>query len=241
MTTTATPTPRPRARQAAHITPKLFRFLEELEGNNNRQWFQRNKQRYIDEVRDPLLRFVEDFESHLERISPFLVADARPVGGSLFRIYRDVRFSRDKRPYKTHAGLHFRHVDGKDVHSAGIYLHLEPGSVFGAVGIWHPEATTLRLVREAIVEHPERWKRAISGRAFRSSFRMEGARLVRPPRGYSTDHPQIEYLKYKEFIASASFTRGEACAAEFVDRFAQTCKRASPLLEFLTQAVGADW
>ncbi|MEE9280697.1 MAG: DUF2461 domain-containing protein [Myxococcota bacterium] len=241
MARTETVTRRAVRRPSAQITPKLFRFLRDLERNNEREWFQKNKQRYLDEIRDPLLGFVEDFAPRLEKISPFLLADARPVGGSLFRIYRDVRFSRDKRPYKTHAGLHFRHVDGKDVHSAGLYLHLEPGSVFAAIGIWHPDAETLRLVREAIVAHPERWKRASSGRAFRSTFELDGERLQRPPRGYSADHPQIEELKYKSFTASAPYTQRQACAPDFIDHFAQTCKRASPLLEFLTRSIGLDW
>lgn len=230
-----------RSGPAGPITPKLFRFLRELEQNNEREWFERNKQRYLDEVRDPLLRFVEDFAPRLRKISPHLLADARPVGGSLFRIYRDVRFSRDKRPYKTAAALSFRHVAGKRVPSAGLYLHLEPGSVFAGVGMWRPDAETLQRVREAIAEHPRRWERALSNRAFRSVFEPDGERLARPPRGYSADHPQIEHLKYKSFTATAPYTQRQACAPDFVDRFAQTCKRAAPFLEFLNRAVGLEW
>ncbi len=108
---------------AGHVTPRTFRFFDELARNNNRAWFDANKQRYIEEVRDPLVRLIEAFGPRLARISAHMVADPRPVGGSLFRIYRDTRFSKDKRPYKTHAGLSFRHADGRDVHAPVFYLN----------------------------------------------------------------------------------------------------------------------
>ena len=135
----------------AHVTPELFEFFRQLKRNNNREWFQKNKARYEERVRDPLLELVADFEPHLHKISPHLVADSRPVGGSLFRIYRDVRFSKDKTPYKTAAGVRFPHEECKDVHAPGFYLHLEPGEVFAGAGIWRPDAATLRRVRDRIV------------------------------------------------------------------------------------------
>ena len=242
MTTTATPTPRPRARQAARITPKLFRFLEELEGNNNRQWFQRNKQRYIDDVRDPLLRFVEDFESHLERISPFLVADARPVGGSLFRIYRDVRFSRDKRPYKTAATAQFRHERGKDVHAPGYYLHLGIDGVYVGTGIWRPDADALRKIRHAIVEKPKEWKRIVSGKPFKDGrLEPQGESLKRPPKGFDPDHPLIEDLKRKDYVTFTTLDEEAACAPDFLDTYTKTCRSAGPYVRFVTDALGLEW
>lgn len=119
-----------------YISPKLFRFFRDLKKNNDREWFEDNKQRYEDDVRGPLLAFIDDFAEPLYRISPHFRADARKVGGSLFRIFRDVRFSKDKTPYKTHAGVHFRHENAKDAHAPGLYLHLEPGEVFMGAGIW---------------------------------------------------------------------------------------------------------
>ena len=110
--------------QHGHITPALFDFFRELKANNNREWFQANKERYERQVREPLLQFVEDFGVRLAEISPHYVADARRSSGSLFRINRDVRFSADKSPYKTAAGIQFRHESGKDVHAPGFYLHL---------------------------------------------------------------------------------------------------------------------
>ena len=104
--------------------PDLFRFLDALRGNNNREWFQANKERYESDVKGPMLRFIGDFAPRLRQISPRFVADPRPNCGSLFRIYRDVRFSKDKTPYKTNAGAQFRHQAGKDAHAPGFYLHV---------------------------------------------------------------------------------------------------------------------
>ena len=113
--------------------------------------------RYEDELLEPALAFIEDFGLRLHDISPHLVADARRQGGSLFRIYRDTRFSKDKSPYKTTAGIFFRHERSKDSHSPGFYLHLEPGSVFAGGGIWHADTKTSNAIREAIAADPDGW------------------------------------------------------------------------------------
>ena len=242
-TAAASAAPRTRRRTARaganpFVTPKLFRFLRELAANNDRAWFAANKQRYLDEVRDPLLGLIDALGPGLHRISAHLIADPSPVGGSLFRIYRDTRFSKDKSPYKTHAGVHFRHADGGDVHAPGLYLHLEPRSVFTASGMWRPDSGALRLIRNAMVAQPERWKRATSGRRFQLD---EGDRLARPPRGYDPDHPLIEDLKRKSFTAGSTFTQQRACAADFPDRLVESYARTAPLMEFLSRAVGLTW
>jgi uncharacterized protein (TIGR02453 family) len=213
------------------ITPQLFRFFTQLRRHNDRDWFNANKQRYLDEVRDPLLTFVEMIGPRLRAVSPEIVADSRPVGGSLFRIYRDTRFSKDKSPYKTHAGIHFRHRAGKDVHAPGFYLHLEPGQVFMAGGIWHPDSPALKAIREAIDEDPAAWKRA------KRIGLDDGEALVRVPRGFDPEHPMVEDLKRKSFTASASFTETQACAPDFPARFARACKSRAPLMKFLAEAV----
>lgn len=182
------------------LSPELFRFLRELRENNNREWFQANRDRYEKGVRQPLLRFIAAFAAPLRQISSHLVADPRPLGGSLFRIYRDTRFSPDKSPYKTWAAMHFTHEDGNDVQAPGYYLHLEPGNIFAGSGLWHPDPVTLKKVRDVIVAKPLHWRRAISGKAFRRACRLEGDSLGRPPRGYDPDHPFIEDLKRRDFI-----------------------------------------
>jgi uncharacterized protein (TIGR02453 family) len=221
------------------ISPAVFRFLNELADNNDREWFNAHKQRYIEEVRDPLLQFVADFAPRLQKLSKNMVADPRPAGGSLFRIYRDTRFSQDKRPYKTHAGLTFRHQDGRDVHGPVFYLHLEPGSVFMAGGMWQPDADSLGRIRDAIVAHPGRWKRVLAKVELDEGH--EGNRLKRAPRGFDPEHPFVEDLKRKSFTASTRFAQKEATAPDFPARFASACREKTPLMQFLTQAVGLPW
>ena len=178
-----------------HFTPHLFEFLLDLRMNNSREWFQANKGRYARHVKGPLLRFIEDFGPRLAAISPRFVADARANGGSMFRIYRDVRFSKDKSPYKTQAAAHFRHETGKTAHAPGFYLHLAPEEVFAGVGIWRPDSSTLTKIRKTIVSDPGGWERAVQGPTFLSEFAIGGDSLKRPPKGFDADHLHIEDLK----------------------------------------------
>jgi uncharacterized protein (TIGR02453 family) len=224
----------------SHIRKDLFRFFRDLSKNNDREWFLKNKPRYERDVKEPLLQFISDFGPHLRRINRHLVADPRPVGGSLFRIHRDVRFSSDKSPYKTHAGVRFPHEESKNVHAPGYYLHLAPGEVFAAAGIWHPDPVTLKKVRDAIVLDSPGFKRAIS-QTLRGKCTLGGDSLKKVPRGYDPDHPLAEDLKRKDFIAYVPFSEAEACAGDFLKRFGGACGAMKPLLGFLSRAVGASW
>jgi uncharacterized protein (TIGR02453 family) len=221
----------------AHFTPATFAFLRDLAANNDRTWFQDNKPRYERDVRDAAVRFITDFAPRLEKISRRFRADPRPVGGSLYRIHRDTRFSNDKRPYKTHAGIHFRHEDAKDAHAPGFYLHLEPGTVFVGLGIWHPDAPTLRKIRDALVKRPAAWKRAVSDEAFRGRFTLSGDSLQRPPAGYAKDHLLIDDLKRKDFVAVCTLDESAVTSAGFTERFAQICADGVPFARFLCGAV----
>jgi uncharacterized protein (TIGR02453 family) len=220
-----------------HFTPATFKFLRDLAANNDREWFQANRDRYLADLRDPCLAFVTDFGARLARISPHFRADPRPQGGSLFRIYRDVRFSRDKSPYKTHAGLHFRHEAARDVHAPGFYLHLEPGACLVGVGLWRPDTRTLRPIRELIASDPQRWRRAVGGKAFRARMQVAGESLKRVPRGYDPDHPLAEALKLKDITAFTPITQKDVTAAGFVDAFARDCRAGAPLVEFICEAL----
>ena len=224
---------------SAYITPRTFRFLKDLAEHNDREWFNENKPRYVDEVRDPLLAFIEAFEPKLDRISSQFVADSRPNGGSLFRIYRDTRFSKDKNPYKTYAGMSFRHHASRELSAPGFYLHVEPGRIFGASGLWHAPTDALLRVREAIVEHPDRWKKATRGRG--RALDEGSDALKRAPRGFDPEHPLVEDLKRRGYTMSENFTRKQACAPDFLSRFAQSCKKSAPLMEFLSEALGVEW
>lgn len=220
-----------------YFSKELFTFLSELKRNNEREWFNANKERYEDSVREPFLNFIAAAGPRLRKISPHVLADPRPVGGSLFRIHRDVRFSRDKSPYKTHAGAHFRHAAGKDVHAPGFYLHLEPGTCFLAGGMYRPEAKGLRMIRDEIAAHPDRWKTVL-----RTGLNLsDEEKLTRPPQGFEATHPMIEDIKRKSFIASVGFTDSEVCGASFMAEFVAACKGMNPLMKFLARAVGAAW
>lgn len=224
-----------------HITPALFQFLNELKLNNNREWFQKNKLRYEQDVKDPLLRYITDFGEFLPEISPHYTAIPKVNGGSLFRIYRDVRFSKDKTPYKTAAAIHFRHEAGKSAHAPGFYLHLEPGMVFVGCGIWQPDSVAINKIRMAIAEGPDKWRAAIGNPDFKRSYSLMGDSLKRPPRGFDADHPLIDDLKRKDFIGSVELSEEDACRDDFLNRYVDLCKKASPLMQFLTEAIGLPW
>jgi uncharacterized protein (TIGR02453 family) len=219
--------------EAPSFSPGLFAFLRELAANNDREWFAANRARYVDDVQEPALAFVEDVGLRLPDVSRHFVADARTTGGSLFRIYRDVRFSKDKSPYKTHTGIQFRHARARDAHAPGIYLHLEPGNVFAACGIWHPDSQALHAIRTAIAARPARWQDIVEGPAFSRRFRLGGDTLKRPPAGFDRDHPLIDDLKRKDFIAIAGLTESDVTAGGFLDRFLALCADAGDFMRFL--------
>jgi uncharacterized protein (TIGR02453 family) len=222
----------------SRIRPELFRFFEDLKRNNDREWFKANKGRFERDVRTPLLEFIGDFAEPLGRITKHIVADPRPIGGSLFRIHRDTRFAKDKTPYKTHAGVHFRHAVGRDVHGPGYYLHLEPGGVFVGAGIWHPEGEALGKIRDHIAAKPAAWKQAIGGAAFRRNYKLEGESLKRPPRGYDPEHPLIDDLRRKDFIAVQRLDEKAVLAPGFPKKLEAFCANTAPLMKFLSSALG---
>ena len=220
---------------AAAFSPDVFTFLRQLKRNNNREWFAKNKSRYQASIVEPALSFISDFAPQLEKISPFFLADARPTRGSLFRIYRDTRFSSDKRPFKTHIGIHFSHCSSKDAHAPVFYLHLEPDNCFAAAGIWHPDNHALTKVRMAIVRDAEQWAKV------RKRLTLEGDRLSRPPRGFDPNHSFIDDLRMKDFVASVALTEEQVCGGKLMRDFASACKKMSPLVEFTTKALELEF
>ncbi len=224
-----------------YFNPGFFEFFEELSRNNNREWFQRNKARYEADVREPMLAFLAALGPRLRKLSKYYVADPRPNGGSMMRIYRNLRFSRDKTPYRTNAAAAIGHSNGTEWQSPAFYISLSPKEVFGGVGIWHPGSESVRQVRDAIVARPAVWKKAIGSGGFTSRLEMMGEKLSRPPKGYDPEHPLIEELKRKDFVAGEEFTRKQACSAEFLDEYFDACAAAAPFMKFLTEAVGLMW
>ncbi|NKC12724.1 MAG: TIGR02453 family protein [Gammaproteobacteria bacterium] len=219
------------------FTPSTFTFLEQLAANNEKSWFETNKERYEANVRTPALLFIEAMGEPLKRISDEFPAIAKKTGGSLMRVHKDTRFAKDKRPYKTNIGIQFRHTAGKDVHAPGFYVHLEPDEVFLGVGLWRPPAPALNAIRASIDENPNAWLQARDAKAFAGHFELSGEALKRPPRGYSADHLLIEDLKRKDFIAIAKLTPADAIAPGFAGKVGEAFADAAPFMRFLCTAL----
>jgi uncharacterized protein (TIGR02453 family) len=219
----------------AYFTPDLFEFLRQLKRHNSREWFTKNKTRYQQFVVEPALLFISNFAPHLAKLSSHFVADPRPTRGSLFRIYRDTRFSPDQRPFKTHVGIRFAHNSGKDAHAPVFYLHLEPAHCFAAAGVWRPDNRVLTKIRMAIVSKPEQWAKA------RRRLEFEGESLTRLPRGFDPSQPFVEDVKRKDFVASVRFGEDQVCSSTLMRDFTAACRTMLPLVEFTTRALGVKF
>ena len=226
------------AAKSGPFGPGLLEFLRELDLNNDREWFERHKQRYEDEVREPALAFVRAMAPHVEKLSPHLRADARRVGGSLMRLHRDIRFALDKRPFKTNLGIHFRHEAGRDVHAPGVYFHVDPAQVFLGAGMWRPDGPALAAVRRAIVKDPAAWLRARDGKKFRAAWELGGESLKRPPRGFDAGHELIEDLKRTDHIAVSALDHADVTRPDLVRVVTERAERAREYLGFLAHALG---
>lgn len=221
--------------------PQTIQFLDELASHNNREWFQKNKPRYESEVLEPALEFIEAMQAPLRKVTPHFLATPKRTGGSLMRVYRDTRFSKDKTPYKTNVGIHFRHELGKDVHAPGFYLHISPEECFVGAGIWHPDSKALGKIRKTIHKDQAGWKRAAMGKAFCNQFQRLGASLKRPPKGFSADHPMIDELKRKDFVASANLDYDELFDENVVKTVIGKIKKTVPMTRFLCHALGLEF
>jgi uncharacterized protein (TIGR02453 family) len=216
-----------------YFDAETFAFLRDLAKNNDRDWFAENKDRYEESVKEPFLQFISDVGPELRKVSKALVADPRPNGGSMFRIYRDVRFSKDKSPYKPYASAHFSM--GKSAHGPGYYLHLQPGQCFVAGGMWMPEPEVLQAIRARISAKPAEWKKA------RGDLDHPEDALKRPPRGFDADDPMIEDIKRKSFTGSVTLTEKEITGPDLRKTFVGSCRTLAPLMRFLSTAAGVPW
>lgn len=216
-------------------------FLNELKANNNREWFKENKSRYEECVLDVALRFIQSMQEPLTGFAPNFVATPTRMGGSLMRVYRDTRFSKNKTPYKTNIGIQFRHELAKDVHSPGYYVHIEPDNVFLGAGMWMPDSDSLRNIRERIAARPAQWNRTVNDPAFKRHFKLGGASLTRPPRGFDKDHECIEDIKRKSFIAVKNMDVSACLKPRFQQQVETAFKSATPYMKFLCKAVGVPF
>lgn len=221
---------------------EFFAFFGDLAANNDRQWFGANKERYRAAVVEPMSGFIAAMAPRLGRVSPHFIADPRPNGGSMFRIHRDVRFAKDKRPYKEHGACQFRHERGRDAHAPGFYVHLAPDGIVYGGGIWKPPSPALQRIREAIAHDPSAWRKVVRNRRLVDCFGgIEGEALKRAPRGFPQEHPHIEDIKRKSFFAMRRAAASEARSADFVADVERAFRAATPLMRFLCAALGVPF
>lgn len=215
-----------------------FQFLAELALNNEREWFEANKERYEHSVREPALAFIRAMKPKLAKVSSHFMAVDKKVGGSLMKIHRDVRFAKDKSPYKTNIGIQFRHTSHDDVHAPGFYVHVAPDGCFVGIGMWGPEPDALAKIRARIDADPKAWKKASAAPKFAQAFTRGGESLKRPPKGFAEDHPFVEDLKRKHHIATANLDAKDLQDGKAVDRLATLFALGSDYIRFQCEALG---
>lgn len=211
-------------------------FLEDLEDNNNRPWFAENRERYESSFLEPALQFIAAVAGPLDKAAPCLVALPKKSGGSLLRIYKDTRFSKDKTPYKTNMGIQLRHMAGKDIHAPSVYFHISPQECFLAAGMWRPPSDVVKLIRGYIHADHKRWMKVVRGKKLNDSFQFHDDRLKTAPRGVAKDHPLIDELRQKSFLVMQKLDKRDIQSADLVERVIKSIRAARPLMIALCEA-----
>lgn len=214
-----------------------LKFLKQLKANNDRDWFAEHKPRYESDVLTPALAFIAAMEAPMKKLSDCFNVIPKRMGGSLMRVYKDTRFAKDKTPFKTNIGIHFRHMAGKDVHAPGFYVHIAPEEIFVGIGIWHPDSKTCTAIRQHMDQHSDVWQKMWKRKAFREHYCLVGDSLKRPPRGFSDDHPLITDLKRKDFIITTQISAKQIHSSDFDSQAAKLFRDGFPLMEFLCSAL----
>jgi len=219
------------------FTPTTLRFLRSLKRNNNRDWFKARKDQYDASVREPMIEVINALAADFRRFAPELVASPQK---SMYRIYRDTRFSENKTPLKTHvaAGFPWRGLPRHE--GAGLYFEVAHGWVWAGGGMWAPQPPQLLRVREHISSTYPQIQRLSRTTTFRRHLgELQGDRLSRVPRGFSKDDPAAEYLKLYRFVAGREFPASLATSAEFYPTLVRTFKALMPLVRFLNEPLVA--
>jgi uncharacterized protein (TIGR02453 family) len=218
---------------ATSFGPETLKFLRALKRNNRRDWFLAHREDYEAHVRGPMIATIRRLAVDLKAFAPELVADPKT---SMYRIYRDVRFSENKAPYKTHVAAVFP-CRGLPKHAgAGLYFHVSPDEVWIGGGMYAPEMAQLVAVREHIGSNSRRFRSIVESPAFRKAVgRLEGDKLQRVPRGFPKDHPAGEYLKFRQFLAGRELAPLAATRPAFYGTIVDTFRRVAPLIRFLNE------
>ena len=220
------------------LTKRTLAFLADLEKNNNKAWFDKNKDRFEEDAREPFRALIRELEPRLHKISPHILASDKKVGGAMMRINRDVRFSKDKRPYDPRLAARFVHDSADKRGAPGFYLRVDHKGCWVGTGIWQPDTPFVKQIRDHIVAEPKAWKSAVSAKAFRDTFGdLDGESLKRPPKGYDPEHPLVEDLKRKDFVGFAEWKANKATGKTFVTDLAKAYRSSNKLMAFLCDAL----
>lgn len=210
---------------------EALRFLRQLKKNNRRDWFLANKTVYETKVLAPMVALLTAMQPEMKRFAPEIVYDPRK---SIFRIYRDVRFSADKSPYKTHVAAFLRPRLSSGAASAGLYLHVDPVEVLIAGGLYHPPSPELLAVRKHIASNTGTFKKVLASREFAGRFdKLGGEQLTRVPRGFPCDHPAADFLRHKDFIAVSTRSPEVCLSPDFLGLVLDHFRSMMPLIRFL--------
>ena len=215
-----------------HLDPSVFKFLKTLEKNNNRDWFTENKAQYV--------AANEHFKALAETIHAGMQEQDNIEKMKLFRIYRDVRFSKNKTPYKINFSGSFTRAT--EALRGGYYFHLQPGGgSFMAGGFWQPEAADLKRIREELAYDAAPFRKIINSKTFKDHFgELEGEQLKSNPRGFAKDHPNIDLLRYKSFIVTKQFTDKEVQTPGFADEVLKYFKATRPFFNYMSEVLTTD-
>ncbi|WP_101927063.1 MULTISPECIES: DUF2461 domain-containing protein [Luteimonas] len=225
-----------------YFSDKSFKFLRGLARNNDKTWFAAHKAEYETHVRQPFLQLITDLQPDLAAVSDQFRADPRTQGGSLFRIYRDARFSNDKSPYKNWQGARLFHARRREVPAPSFYIHLQPGQSFVGAGMWHPEPPTQRKLRQFIVDNPGSWKAAAHEPKLRRRFEFETSEmLVRPPRGFPADFEFIDDLKHKNWVFWRTLDDDTMTGPKLRQTIAGDLATLGPFVDYLCAALDLEF
>jgi len=225
------------------FSKRSLTFFRQLARNNEKAWFEAHRADYENEVRAPMRELIEELDVRFAKFAPEIGGDPKR---SMFRINRDIRFSKDKSPYKTHAAAWFHHRNAArsvgseaDAGSAGYYFHLEPGgrSMLGA-GLWMPPRPQLNKLREAIAENPKGFDRMVRSLPSRFDGLDDEPALRRMPRGYAEDHPAAKWLKYQSFTTGHTLTDAQVTSKSLADLLAREFAAVLPLVRWLNETLG---
>ncbi len=224
------------------FTPRAVRFFRQLARHNEKAWFEAHRDEYETEVREPMRQLIEDLDIRFAQFAPEIGGDPKR---SMFRINRDIRFSKDKSPYKTHAACWFHHRNAArsvgseaDAGSAGFYFHFQPGKSMIGAGLWMPPRQQLNKLRHAIADDPPAFDRMAGSIPSRFGGLDDEAMLKRMPRGYAEDHPAAKWLRHQSFTSGRMLTDAQVTSASLAQLLASEFKALLPLVRWLNGALG---